>query len=169
MEEETDFRVQGTPVQGDLPSPSAGSMANQTSSSQVRSGQSASLIRQLSEVLPQVDRGEEEVVELKLRPEELGHLRFRMTHGEHGLILNISAERTETLDLLRRNIDQLARTLSDLGYESSSFSFDDSPTEQRDSGSAANLRDDGGDISQEPPSASLEPLGVSAPGLDIRI
>ena len=66
---------------------------------------------------------QDKVIELKLRPEELGQLRFRIGQGESGLMLSVTADRPETLDLLRRNIDQLARHLSDLGYGSASFSF----------------------------------------------
>lgn len=82
-----------------------------------------SVLRQAAEAMSAAVDAQEQVIELKLRPEELGQLRFRIGQGETGLILSVSADRPETLDLLRRNIDQLARHLSDLGYESASFSF----------------------------------------------
>ena len=64
-----------------------------------------------------------DVVELRLKPEELGHVRFRMTAGENSLNMTILADRPETLDLLRRHVDQLARHLDDLGCSGTQFRF----------------------------------------------
>lgn len=62
-------------------------------------------------------------VEITLRPEELGRVRMHLTAVDQSVTLVISAERPETLDLMRRNIDQLAQDYRDLGYENVSFSF----------------------------------------------
>lgn len=88
-----------------------------------RTETATSVLRQVIEGVTTAPGTGDDVIELQLRPEELGHLRFRMVQGEHGLLLNISADRPETLDLLRRHVDQLARSLSDLGYGGASFSF----------------------------------------------
>ncbi|NIY98644.1 flagellar hook-length control protein FliK [Salipiger sp. HF18] len=88
-----------------------------------RTETAASVLRQVIEGVTTAPGTGDDVIELQLRPEELGHLRFRMVQGEHGLLLSISADRPETLDLLRRHVDQLARSLSDLGYGDASFSF----------------------------------------------
>ena len=88
-----------------------------------RTETATSVLRQVIEGITTAPDAANDVIELQLRPEELGHLRFRMVQGEHGLLFSISADRPETLDLLRRHVDQLARSLSDLGYGGASFSF----------------------------------------------
>jgi hypothetical protein len=62
-------------------------------------------------------------VEITLSPEELGRVRMQLTTAENGLTLVVTADRPETLDLLRRNIDQLANEYRNLGYGSLSFAF----------------------------------------------
>lgn len=51
-------------------------------------------------------------IELRLEPEELGKLRITILTREAGLTVSIVAERPETLELLKRNSDQL---MADLG------------------------------------------------------
>ncbi|MEZ5888268.1 MAG: flagellar hook-length control protein FliK, partial [Paracoccaceae bacterium] len=62
-------------------------------------------------------------VEVTLSPEELGRVRMVLQGGETGLTLTLTAERPETLDLMRRHIDQLAQDFRDLGYRNLAFSF----------------------------------------------
>ncbi|MEX0349343.1 MAG: flagellar hook-length control protein FliK [Paracoccaceae bacterium] len=54
--------------------------------------------------------------ELALHPEELGRVRVAMKPGEGVMTLAIVAERHETLDLMRRHIDQLASEFREMGY-----------------------------------------------------
>ncbi len=62
-------------------------------------------------------------VELALSPEELGKVKLTLSAGHGTMTLTVTAERPETLDLLRRNIDMLAEDFRDLGYDSLNFSF----------------------------------------------
>ena len=62
-------------------------------------------------------------VELSLSPEELGRVRLRLHPSEAGLSVTITAERAETLDLMRRNIDILEREFLEIGYEGAQFDF----------------------------------------------
>ncbi len=62
-------------------------------------------------------------IEIALAPEELGHVRITMTGDSGAMTLTIHAERQDTLDLLRRNIDTLAQEFQLLGYANTSFSF----------------------------------------------
>lgn len=78
-------------------------------------------MRQIAENLQKMSDGR---VEIRLSPEELGSVRLQLHQGESGLTVTVQAERPETLDLMRRNIDQLARDLADAGYGEASFSFD---------------------------------------------
>ncbi|WP_417256200.1 flagellar hook-length control protein FliK [Celeribacter halophilus] len=64
-------------------------------------------------------------VEITLTPEELGKVRLSFHLSENGAMnVVMSAERTDTLELLRRNIDSLASEFQDLGYSESGFSFE---------------------------------------------
>ena len=65
------------------------------------------------------------MVEVKLSPEELGRVRLAMTTAETGMTVFVTAERPETLDLIRRNIDLFAADLADQGFTDLSFSFGD--------------------------------------------
>lgn len=62
-------------------------------------------------------------VEISLNPEELGRVRMALSTSETGVTVVISSERAETLDLMRRHIDQLAQEFQRLGYENTSFEF----------------------------------------------
>ena len=62
-------------------------------------------------------------VELSLSPEELGRVRLRLHPSEAGLSVTITADRPETLDLMRRNIDLLAREFLEIGYQDTQFDF----------------------------------------------
>lgn len=61
--------------------------------------------------------------EVRLSPEELGRVRLVMTSGDVGMTVQIAAERPETLDLIRRNIDLLAADLLKQGFADLNFSF----------------------------------------------
>lgn len=62
-------------------------------------------------------------IELSLSPEELGRVRLRLHPSEAGLSVTITADRPETLDLMRRNIELLAREFLQIGYEGTRFDF----------------------------------------------
>lgn len=62
-------------------------------------------------------------VEVTLAPEELGRVTMTIASGDGGLTLTLFAERPETLDLMRRHIDQLAQEFRDLGFGTLNFAF----------------------------------------------
>jgi hypothetical protein len=62
-------------------------------------------------------------LELSLTPEELGKLRILFTPDGDKIRVVIQAERPETLELLRRNADNLSADLRQSGYSGTSFSF----------------------------------------------
>ncbi|NNE78673.1 MAG: flagellar hook-length control protein FliK [Silicimonas sp.] len=63
------------------------------------------------------------MIEVRLSPEELGRVRLAMTSGDLGMSVQVTAERPETLELIRRNIELLAAELQDMGFADLSFSF----------------------------------------------
>ncbi len=98
-------------------------------------------------------------IELTLTPEELGRVRMTLATHDGTLTLAIHTDRPETIDLMRRHIDQLAQDFRDLGFSDLSFSFghDDSA---RYGGSDARQADI---TAAEPAAPTLVPI-PSIPG-----
>ncbi|MES2435845.1 MAG: flagellar hook-length control protein FliK [Pseudomonadota bacterium] len=70
-------------------------------------------------------------VDVLLQPEELGHVKFQIQqHGDTVRIL-LSAERPETLDLLRRHSDQLLQEFRQSGFSQASLNFGQWGQQQR--------------------------------------
>ena len=67
--------------------------------------------------------GKPSSVEMTLSPEELGKVRLLMTPDNDQLRVVIQAERPETLELLRRNLESFTTDLRQSGYTTTSFSF----------------------------------------------
>ncbi len=76
-------------------------------------------------------------VEITLAPEELGKVRMTLSATEGALTLQLVADRPETLDLMRRHIDQLAQDFRDMGFERLSFAFGQGQKENQQPGQAA--------------------------------
>ena len=62
-------------------------------------------------------------VELLLDPVELGRVRFELTSSADRVQVNVSVERPETLDLLRRNVDSLRAEFREAGFDAATLSF----------------------------------------------
>ena len=72
--------------------------------------------------------------EISLNPQELGRVRMTMSAVDASITMTIIAERPETSDLLRRNIETLTQEFRDLGYNDINFAFGrDSASEHQDS------------------------------------
>jgi hypothetical protein len=80
----------------------------------------AAIGRQMAEALQKLP---DRPVEVSLNPRELGRVRMSIAASEAGITVSVVVERPETLDLMRRNIDQLAREFQSIGYENINFSF----------------------------------------------
>lgn len=127
--------------------------------------------RQLAEVLQQ---NPGRPVEISLNPEELGRVRLNISAGEAGITVHVLAERPETLDLMRRHIDQLAREFQALGYDNINFAFNEGQAEQNtgsqdghDSEVAAAVQDVNGDGDQSDPDMPVR-LATTT-GVDLRL
>ena len=98
-------------------------------------------------------------VEITLSPEELGRVRLTLTTHDGALTMMIQADRPETLDLLRRNIDSLAQDFRDLGYQDLTFSFgqERNPRQSPDAGPLIAVAE-----TDAPPA----PAAIGAPGHD---
>lgn len=91
--------------------------------SQMTPAQAAQVTRQIAMAI-QNNPGRS--VEITLNPAELGHVRISLSSAEAGMIVSIQADRPETLDLMRRNADLLAEDFRNIGYDTTSFSFEGS-------------------------------------------
>lgn len=127
---------------------------------------SARVMDQIAQHVRQLPGGP---LEITLSPEELGRVRMQLTTAENGLTLVVTAERPETLDLLRRNIDQLANEYRSLGYGALSFAFqgdgtprDGHPGRHQPGGTPLTMADDITPVTAPPPL-------TAATGMDIRI
>lgn len=78
------------------------------------------IAQQIAQAAPQEPN---KPIELVLSPEELGRVRLTLSPAENGITMSILAERPETLEIMRRNIDALAQDFHEMGYENTSFSF----------------------------------------------
>jgi flagellar hook-length control protein FliK len=81
-------------------------------------------------------------VEISLNPRELGRVRMNISTVEAGITVNVVAERPETLDLLRRNIEQLAREFQAMGYSDINFAFAEGHTRERFENESAERKDE---------------------------
>ena len=110
-------------------------------------------------------------MEITLVPEELGRVRLTMTPSEAGMAVTILAERPETLDLMRRNIELLARDLAGQGFENLSFSFGgsgagDAGTEHSRDALVEYIAPAAGTAAE---TLDPRPAASGGPGLDLRL
>lgn len=96
-----------------------------------RSETPAMIARQMAEALQKLP---DRPVEISLNPRELGRVRMNISATEAGITVSVIAERPETLDLMRRNIDQLAREFEMIGYNDINFAFSQGEAQQEFSG-----------------------------------
>ncbi|HEY9038388.1 MAG TPA: flagellar hook-length control protein FliK [Roseovarius sp.] len=83
---------------------------------------------QLSEAAGKAADG---AINLTLNPVELGRVRIILSPGDGGMVVSVSAERPETLDMMRRHIDVLDQEFRDLGYGATDFTFSKEESETR--------------------------------------
>lgn len=65
----------------------------------------------------------EAVTDLRLMPEELGAVRIEMRSDGERMVMFVSAERQDTLDLLRRNSEKLVAEMRDAGFDKIDLDF----------------------------------------------
>lgn len=124
--------------------------------------------RQMVEIL---QRFPDRPVELSLNPEELGRVRLSISAAESGITVHVLAERPETLDLMRRHIDQLAREFQALGYDSINFAFNEGQSEQgtTDHGENGGQPSAGDLLSGVEADAPIPVTMTASTGVDIRV
>lgn len=167
---DNDVPIMSTEFRGTGTTPSTSFVGQVTSSSQASLARNVSM--QISEALRNTAQ---RPVEISLNPAELGRLRMTVTAVDGAITLQVLAERPETLDLMRKNMDSLSRDLSDLGFTSIDLAFGqgkDADAEKRATGSSSGLTHDDPKEQQMSPEAQivLPPVHLDGSGrLDIRV
>lgn len=111
------------------PSSSSSTGAAASSSSPILTQQGAPLADQMIQLAQTTPDGP---VTLTLSPDDLGTLSFEMQQSSEGVSVHLTVERQETLDLLRRNTDQLLDAFRQAGFAGASFTFGGGDGGQRD-------------------------------------
>ncbi len=154
--------------------PRATSNTSPTSpAAQVHQGVARHLAGQFHEVLRAMP---DRPVDIALSPEELGRVRMSVSAAEGGVVLQVLAERPETLDLMRRHAEALAEELANLGFASIDLSFGDG----RSASEHSNDHDRQGndkttgkaqdDVIETPPTVGQSAVRIALDGsLDIRL
>ncbi|PRY19459.1 flagellar hook-length control protein FliK [Aliiruegeria haliotis] len=127
---------------------------------------------QIVEALQHQHRG---ILEIRLNPEELGRLQITFANSDSGMQIVINPERSETIDLVRRNLDVLSNELKDLGFEGFSLELghsgaQDTPDEDGDEVRTMS-RFQGSDDYASSHDAHMESNGSTGlrAGLDLRV
>jgi len=110
-------------------------------------------------------------VEIALNPEELGRVRMTLHPSDGGMQVSLVADRPETTELLRRNIEMLANEFRELGYTSISFTFSGSDS-GRDGATTSGGKADPDLLQESPDHPNPTPIRRSIPlngGIDLRL
>lgn len=131
-------------------------------------------VRALSvQLQPVISARPEGTIAVMLEPAELGRLHLTFTQSNEHITVQVSAERAETLDFIRRNAAMLEAELHEAGFEGVALDFgrmtsDDNPTHDAEAdpdGETETLR-------ETPPNArnyvATASLRHPAEGLDLR-
>ena len=128
------------------------------------------VVRQLADVVAHMPN---RPVEITLSPEELGRVRLTLRVTDTGVVVNLLADRPETLDLMRRNIDQLGHDFAALGYEDIAFSFAgsgaDSEPMDHDTRAEEQLADLSPSSDELPAPVEITLTPQASSGLDLRL
>ncbi len=127
------------------------------------------IARQLVDVMAQAAH---RPTEIALSPQELGRVRMSVVAEDGAITVSIIAERPETLDLMRRHIDQLGQTFKSMGYESISFAFGQGADsgDHAGSGSGGDPSSGGQQATATPDESTIIHLDAApARGVDVRL
>ena len=121
-------------------------------------------------------RASEGSIDLALHPRELGRLRLSLAPTEQGLVVTVTADRPETLDLMRRHAAELGQDLRAMGFRDVDLNFSGTGPDHFRGQAAPAGRDDTRIPDGSPPVADPGPSrpvaavqAVRVSGLDIRL
>lgn len=123
------------------------------------------VIHQIAQAL-RTDNGTSELV---LNPRELGQVRIHISSHEGGASVQVTADRPETMDLLRRHVDDLRREFLAMGYSDAGLG---AHGQNRRGPSAPQVSEPGPPEPEADPGApriAAHRIGALRAGLDLRI
>lgn len=107
---------------------------------------------------------------IRLNPEELGQVKMTLRTVDGVMAMSIVAERPETAEIMRRNINELVQEFQALGYDNLSFDFGGGDSAPADNTSAAPLQNDEADQRNDAPVQSHTAHDMVADGhLNLRL
>ncbi len=134
------------------------------------------LSRQIAPALQDLlNTGRGATTELRLDPEELGRIRMSLSSIDGQLTVALSADRPETLDLMRRYMDELRQDLRGLGFAQVSFQMNAHAGQGGRGEPAATLPTAETGSDTETPTLGISPVAstlasvAGAGGLDLRL
>ena len=114
-------------------------------------GSAAKVARQIVVAIQRNTQGRS--IDITLKPAELGQVTISLLSGDTGIYVSIIADRPETLELMRRNVDLLTQDFHDIGYEDTTFSFAESDKQDKDN--------DGKDTNGQSATEKLNTLAIA--------
>lgn len=84
-----------------------------------------------------ITKAEKQTIELRLDPPELGRVTIQMATQDQQVTAQISADRVDTIDLMRRHADILLSALERAGFSQANLSFQQGSAQQNRQGFAA--------------------------------
>lgn len=114
-------------------------------------GSAAKVVRQIVVAIQRNTQGRS--IDITLKPAELGQVTISLLSGDTGIYVSIIADRPETLELMRRNVDLLTQDFHDIGYEDTTFSFAGSDKQDKDN--------DGKDTNGQSATEKLNTLAIA--------
>jgi len=129
----------------------------------------APVANQIAEQLPHlITKAEKQTVELRLDPPELGRVTIHLTTHDQQVTAHITADRTDTVDLMRRHAELLTATLARAGFSQADLSFQQGKNQSNQGGFTAFQSTSGGFESDEPAPPAPAETGLNG-RLDIRL
>ncbi len=115
-------------------------------------------------------RGMQAPVEIALNPEELGQVKMSVTTTDTSVVMTIAAERPETLELMRRNLEQLTSEFRDLGYSDINFVFTGDGSESANNSEGSHDNQSGSSAEQEQVALTEKQTpSATSSGVDVRV
>lgn len=107
-------------------------------------------------------------IDVSLSPEDLGRVSVKLEHTLNGTQITFAADRPETQELMRRQMEHLQNQFKQMGFDNLSFSFEQNQNGKFIKGDASDAEKIASSVQALPDSTNLtltSPVG----GLDIRI
>lgn len=108
-------------------------------------------------------------VEITLNPEELGRVRMSLSSGDRVISVTLTAERMETIDLLRRYATELSQEYQSLGYQNVDLHFQQHGQKQSEAGAHDRPKLEHSQPETPEIPSQIHAVSLNQTGVDIRV